>query len=71
MKWVKVKTPFTVAATGRAFKQGQVVEVSDELAKRHGAGGTGFLSEVAKPKTAKAPKPEVKEEPAPAADIEK
>lgn len=63
MKWVKVKQSFSVAATGKAYKQGQVVEVSDELAKRHGEKGTGFLLETSKPKAKQAtPATEPKQE---------
>lgn len=52
MKWVKVLTPFSVASSGVAFKAGQVVEVSDELAKRHGEDGTGYLQMASQPQKA-------------------
>lgn len=50
MKWVKVIIPFHVASSGVDYREGDVVEVSDVLAKRHGEKGTGFLQETKKPK---------------------
>ncbi|RZJ86758.1 MAG: hypothetical protein EOO20_17580 [Chryseobacterium sp.] len=52
MKWVKVLTPFHVALSGVDYTEGQEVEVSDQLAKRHGEGGTGFLKEIEEPAAA-------------------
>lgn len=48
MVQVKIKETFLVEATGVTYTKGETVEVSDELAKRHGANGTGML-EVVKP----------------------
>lgn len=50
MKWVKILKPFSVAATNTHYAKGVVVEVSDQLAKRHGKEGTGFLEETKKPR---------------------
>jgi hypothetical protein len=49
MKQVKVLVGFHVAKTNTTYTKGQEVEVSDELANRHGKDGTGFI-EVSKPK---------------------
>lgn len=48
MKLVKVLVGFRVKHTNTTYTKGQEVEVSDELAKRHGKDGTGFL-EISKP----------------------
>lgn len=43
MKLVKVLETFLVSSTGVTYTKGQEVEVSEDLAKRHGKDGTGFL----------------------------
>lgn len=43
---VKILEAFHVAKTGVTYTKGQEVEVSDELAKRHGKDGTGFLEPI-------------------------
>ncbi|RQO79133.1 hypothetical protein DBR40_05280 [Pedobacter sp. KBW01] len=50
MRWVKFKSDLLVEATGKNHKSGEVAEVSDEFAKRHGKNGTGLLEETSKPK---------------------
>ncbi|MDQ1139419.1 hypothetical protein [Pedobacter agri] len=51
MKWVKFKSALFVEATGIEHKAGEVAEVSDEFAKRHGEKGTQIVEETKAPKT--------------------
>lgn len=56
MKWVKFKSPLHVAATGVDHQTGDVAEVSDEFAKRHGDKGTGIVEETDEPIVPVSPK---------------
>ncbi|MCX3266539.1 hypothetical protein [Pedobacter agri] len=49
MKWVKFKQGLLVEATNTLHKEGDVVEVSDEFAKRHGEKGTQIVEETVEP----------------------
>lgn len=49
MKWVKFKSDLFVEATNTLHKSGEVLEVSDQFAKRHGKSGTGIVEETKKP----------------------
>ena len=46
MKLVKVLETFSVTKTGVTYTKDEEVEVSEELAKRHGKDGTGFLQPI-------------------------
>jgi len=50
MKWVKFNYDLFVEATGKLHKVGEVAEVSNEFAQRHGKEGTGIVRETSKPK---------------------
>lgn len=51
MKWIKFKSDLFVEATGKLYKAGEVVEVDDAFADRHGKTGTGIVEETTKPKS--------------------
>lgn len=50
MQWVKFKQELLVEATNKLHKQGDVVEVSNEFAERHGEKGTQIVEETKAPK---------------------
>ncbi|MCZ4244980.1 hypothetical protein [Pedobacter punctiformis] len=50
MKWVKFKSDLFVASTGKLHKKGQVLQVSDSFAQKHGSDGSGLVEETKKPK---------------------
>lgn len=49
---VEILTSFKVEATSSVYCKGWVGEISDELAKRHGEEGTGFVKPSDKTPTA-------------------
>ncbi|WP_443945604.1 hypothetical protein ACJVDH_00400 [Pedobacter sp. AW1-32] len=49
MRWVKFNRALFVEATGVEHKAGDVAEVSDEFAKRHGDDGTGIVQQTDEP----------------------
>ncbi len=55
MQKVTVVTGFFVEATGTKYKAGSKQEVSDELYRKHGAKGTGFLEPAATADEVKTP----------------